>query len=208
MSILRCESCNAVLDFTDGKDFVRCPYCDAYNRSTLSVNEADGINLIMKSLYNRALEFLDGRYWDKANEYFGKVLDMDPEYAPAYIGKVCVKRKVRKEEDLVYSGKSIEKDFDFKLAIRYATEEQKIVYNGYVAKIIERLAIQEEERKKREEQRKIDEAERLRKAEEDYRKYEEEKARQRKENMTKTFVVLSILAAVITIFYTITSITP
>ena len=44
------------------------------------------------SLHKRAVLFLEDSDWDSASEYFDRILDIDPEYAPAYIGKVQVKK--------------------------------------------------------------------------------------------------------------------
>ena len=43
-----------------------------------------------------------------AGEYADKVLDIDPEYAPAYIVKTCVDERVTKEEALADCRKPIE----------------------------------------------------------------------------------------------------
>ena len=52
------------------------------------------------SLMKRARLFLEDKDFDNANDYLNKVLDINPEYAPAYIGKVMVALKVSSETDL------------------------------------------------------------------------------------------------------------
>ena len=49
-------------------------------------NSAPGVS----SLHKRAVLFLEDGNWDAAQEYLDRILDIDPEFAPAYIGKVQV----------------------------------------------------------------------------------------------------------------------
>jgi tetratricopeptide (TPR) repeat protein len=100
------------------------------------------------SLYKRACIFLSDKEWDRADEYFEKILDIDPEYAPAYMGKwlsfskatdlenakknvafVLNDEKVKdyhfhpeKVHSLTFSDKS------FQNAIKYANPEELINY--------------------------------------------------------------------------------
>ncbi len=43
----------------------------------------------VESLFRRGQLFLEDHDWEQANIYFDRVLDINPEYAPAYIGKLC-----------------------------------------------------------------------------------------------------------------------
>lgn len=60
----------------------------------------DGYAPTVEPLLKRAFMFLEDGEFNSANEYFEKVLDMDPECAQAYIGKTCVDFKVTQEEKL------------------------------------------------------------------------------------------------------------
>ena len=51
-------------------------------------------------LLKRAFMFLEDGNWSSADEYCEKVLDLDPENAEAYLGKLMVKHKVKKREAL------------------------------------------------------------------------------------------------------------
>jgi tetratricopeptide (TPR) repeat protein len=48
------------------------------------------INPSIEPLVKRGYLYLEDSDWIKADEYFNRVLDIEPEYAPAYIGKLCV----------------------------------------------------------------------------------------------------------------------
>ena len=96
------------------------------------------------SLHKRAELFLEDGDWDSAGEYFDRILDIDPEYAPAYIGKVQVTNKVRKEEGLARCAQPLKGNPDYQKALRFASEQQKAIYEGYNRTIEDRL---ERERK-------------------------------------------------------------
>lgn len=93
----------------------------------------------VKSLLTRAHLFLEDGDFVSANEYADKVLDIDPKYAPAYMVKVQVKEKVRKEADLAYCKHALTNDGDYQKAVRFADPQNKAVYEGYNQTIIKRL---------------------------------------------------------------------
>jgi ribosomal protein L7/L12 len=55
----------------------------------------------VESLYKRTMLFLEDGDWTQAEEYCDRILDIDPEYAPAYVGKLCAELKCQKEEEIV-----------------------------------------------------------------------------------------------------------
>ena len=88
------------------------------------------------NLMKRVRLFLEDGNFSGANEYIEKVLDENAEYAPAYVAKVCVAMQLCREEDLA-EAPNIYIDFpDWKKAIRFATEQQKNVYEDYIASTI------------------------------------------------------------------------
>ena len=97
------------------------------------------------SLHKRAVLFLEDSDWDSASEYFDRILDIDPEYAPAYIGKVQVKNKVRREVDLARCREPISTDTDYQKALRFADEKQKAIYEGYNRAILDRIDLERKE---------------------------------------------------------------
>jgi alpha-tubulin suppressor-like RCC1 family protein len=99
----------------------------------------------IESLMKRGKLFLEDSDWKQANEYFDKVLDIDPEYAPAYAGKLCAELQVCHEELLVDYKEPISENSNFEKAVRFASTDYKAKVKGYDEKIRERIA--EETRK-------------------------------------------------------------
>jgi len=100
----------------------------------------------VESLVKRGCLFLEDSEWNKADEYFDKALDINPEHAPAYIGKLCVELMVRREESLgdyneLRQGKKFDKLLgeygNFQKALRFADDDYKKKLNGYDQKIKE-----------------------------------------------------------------------
>ena len=59
-----------------------------------------GTGANVDSLLKRVFMFLEDGDWSSANEYCEKVLDIDPECARAYLGKLMVERKVKLPAEL------------------------------------------------------------------------------------------------------------
>jgi alpha-tubulin suppressor-like RCC1 family protein/tetratricopeptide (TPR) repeat protein len=97
----------------------------------------DGTSAVpgVDNLYKRAMLFLEDGDFDKADEYFDRILDLDSEYAPAYVGKVCSNLHIRKESDLGKQSKQIEYDDNFRKALRFANSSYKTMLNEYVTTI-------------------------------------------------------------------------
>ena len=91
------------------------------------------------SLMKRGHLFLEDAEWKQADEYFDKVLDIAPEYAPAYIGKLCVELKVRQEGELKDCKVPISDSRNFQKAIRFSDAEGQARVKGYNETIKERL---------------------------------------------------------------------
>lgn len=109
-----------------------------------SSNQQSTTGVTVESLMKRARLFLEDGDYKSANEYLDKVLDIDPEYAPAYVGKTQVAVEVPYESSLAVCLIEYEKDSDWKKAIRFASPEQRTIYEGYVTKAQE---TREEKRK-------------------------------------------------------------
>ena len=52
------------------------------------------------ALMTRAWQFAEDGDWKESADYFNKVLDSDPSYAPAFLGLLCVDLKAPKEDKL------------------------------------------------------------------------------------------------------------
>ena len=98
-----------------------------------------GAGTNVENLMKRARLFMEDGEFDNAQEYLDKVLDENAEYAPAYVAKVCIPLRFNKEEQLRDAKKIFTGDPNWKKAIRFATPEQKEVYNGYAAAVLKRI---------------------------------------------------------------------
>ena len=96
----------------------------------------------VQSLMDRTYLFMEDGDWNSAAEYLNRVLDIDPKYAPAYAAKTCVTFHLRKESALADTTFLYEDNGDWQKAVRFATAQQKAVYEGYITKVNERVAAQ------------------------------------------------------------------
>ena len=90
----------------------------------------------VKSLMRRAQLYLEDEDWKNADSYLDKVLDIDPEYAPAYFGKVMARWGVRREEEFGTSDRTrnceyAHRDKNWEKALRFASPELRERYEGY-----------------------------------------------------------------------------
>lgn len=90
-------------------------------RETVRTNNADNL---MKRVYL----FLDDGDTKQAAAYINKVLDIDAEYAPAYVAKVVIAHGLTREDDLQHLRKSIDKEKEWQKALRFADAQQKQKY--------------------------------------------------------------------------------
>lgn len=95
----------------------------------------------------RVYLYLEDEDFEKASEYIDKVLDVDAEYAPAYVAQILVENKLTKEADLTTLRVSIDDDPTWKKALRFANEEQKQRYLGYAKQISVNEAYDKEQRR-------------------------------------------------------------
>lgn len=71
---------------------------------------------------------MEDKDFDKANEYFDRILDIDPEQAKVYMGKVLAAQRVCNEEQLITCGSEIKDSADYEKAVRFARGEEKKRY--------------------------------------------------------------------------------
>ncbi len=91
------------------------------------------------SLLKRAALFLEDGDTASAREYYDRVLDIDPECAEAYMGKVCAETGCRKESDLGTLNYCVDMRGDWQKAVRFASAGQKQKYVGYMASVRTRV---------------------------------------------------------------------
>lgn len=89
-------------------------------------------------LLKRAALFLEDGAWDSALEYYEKVLDLNPECAQAYMGRLLVSRQVHREAEISSEFERIEDEPDFQKALRFADGKYREQLEGYANAILER----------------------------------------------------------------------
>ena len=73
-------------------------------------------------LLRRAYLFLEDGDWQSADEYFERVLDMEPENARAYLGKLMAELHVKKQEQLKSCAEPFDHLSNYKKAMRFGDE--------------------------------------------------------------------------------------
>ncbi len=94
-----------------------------------------GGNANTAPLLKRAFMFLEDGDWNSANEYCEKVLDLDPENASAYLGKLMATLRVKKQEALKDQDEPFDNDLNFQKAIRFSNEVLKDELKSYIEHI-------------------------------------------------------------------------
>ena len=101
-----------------------------------SGKEAPAVNnnttVTVDTLLKRAFMFLGDGNFEIANEYCEKVLDITPECAQAYLGKMMVERKIRKVEDLSKCETTFAKNANFQKAMNFGNTKLKTELQGYL----------------------------------------------------------------------------
>ena len=89
-------------------------------------------------LLKRAFIFLEDGDWSSANEYCEKVLDLDPECAQAYLGKLMADLRVRKQAQLADCDEPFDDRDNFRKVIRFGDEALCTTLEGYITQIEQR----------------------------------------------------------------------
>lgn len=99
---------------------------------------AVGGNANEESLLKRAFMFLEDGDWDSADEYCEKVLDIDPENARAYLGKLMAECRACRMEDLQNCEQPFDGSGNYNKILRFAEPKLIETLKGYIAHINER----------------------------------------------------------------------
>ncbi|MBQ4074171.1 MAG: TIR domain-containing protein [Clostridia bacterium] len=86
-------------------------------------------------LLRRAFMFLEDGDWNAADEYCEKVLDMEPENAEAYLGKLMAVLQARKREELPDLPLPFDRDPNYQKVLRFGDEKLKAELQGYIRHI-------------------------------------------------------------------------
>ena len=94
-----------------------------------------GGNTNVAPLLKRAFMFLEDGEWDRADEFCEQVLNIDPECADAYLGKLMAELHVRKQEALKEQTDPFDDRNTYQKAVRFADDALKMTLNGYIEHI-------------------------------------------------------------------------
>lgn len=104
-------------------------------KETVVVNNA---NTNTAPLLKRAFMFLEDGDWQSADEYCEKVLDLDPENAQAYLGKLMAQLCVKQVSMLKNRDKPFDLNNNYRKAYRFADDKLKSELEGYIKFINDR----------------------------------------------------------------------
>ncbi|MDR1801340.1 MAG: toll/interleukin-1 receptor domain-containing protein [Lachnospiraceae bacterium] len=128
---------------------------DKYHNVTQNdskVKEKQTNSSAIESLFNQAMLYLEKKEWQIATSFLNQLINIDPEYAPAYIGKLCVGLGLQNELELAKYSKSIAGYDNYQKALQFANEQQRVVYEGYELAIQARIGEKETIEKEKAEQ--------------------------------------------------------
>ena len=83
-------------------------------------------------LLKRVFMFLEDGAWQSADEYCEKVLDINPECAEAYLGKLMAQLHVKKQENLKHCTSPFDNNNHYKKVIRFGSENLKNELESYI----------------------------------------------------------------------------
>ena len=111
---------------------------------------AQAVNPTLDSLLKRGNIFMADDDWDKAEEYFNRALDIEPECAAAYVGLLCTTLQLHEFKELAATeGKEVKGDAQkyMQKATRYGTPELRAEIEGVLRAQKAYILEKEEERK-------------------------------------------------------------
>ncbi len=126
---------NKVLDAAEPKPAIR---------ETVEVNQTGGANAA--PLLKRAFLYLEDGDWKSADEYCERVLDMDPENAEAYLGKLMAERECGQHQELAEGSLPLDSNTHYAKVMRFGSAQLKTALQGYNNAILERNELARKEK--------------------------------------------------------------
>ncbi|MEE0914595.1 MAG: toll/interleukin-1 receptor domain-containing protein [Ruminococcus sp.] len=84
-------------------------------------------------LLERAYMFIEDGEWDNANDYFERVLDIEPKKSQAYLGKLLIEYKCHSLQELISSDNNYDESNNYSKIIRFGDDDlKKELENGLV----------------------------------------------------------------------------
>lgn len=132
MAVYKCKMCGGSLDIVDNSSITTCDYCGT--KQTLPTSRND----VVTNLYNRANNLRLKCEFDKAEQVYEKILEIDNSEAEAHWGIILCKYGIEYVEDpKTYTRiptchrtlyEAVMADASYAAAIEHADEEQRALY--------------------------------------------------------------------------------
>ena len=142
----------AIQDLLRGIEKILPRQTETVKETVVVQQPAVGSNPTVDSYLKRAFMFLEDGDWKSADEYCEKVLDIDPENAPAYVGKLMVELQVHKQEELNEQDAPFDSNNNYQKAVRFGDDKLKTELIRYTENIIARIEEQRIAEEKRAEE--------------------------------------------------------
>lgn len=114
--------------------------------NTANQNQSSGSTQQAESLLKRAFLFLEEAEWEKADELLEQVLNLDPENARAYLGKLMAEVHVNSEENLAKRAVNLSEYQNYQKAIRFADKKLKESLETYQSSAIQKFNTLQEQK--------------------------------------------------------------
>jgi len=101
--------------------------------------QAGNISAPIESLLKRAMIFLEDGEFLKADEYLERILDLDPENASAYWGKLLAKLKCATDKQLKQHNQDLTQYNEYNKAIRFANKMELASFEKVNAEILNQI---------------------------------------------------------------------
>ena len=90
-----------------------------------SVANSQTQSVYIETLLSRGFLALEAKEWKKADSFFEQALNIDSQNANAYLGKLLSKLKLKSKDSLKNISKSLNKDHNYILSLRFADADLK-----------------------------------------------------------------------------------
>lgn len=131
MSVIKCQSCGASLNFPENAEFVTCPYCNSTNAISGELEQIHADKKEIERLLTRAFLILEDGEFKRADELCEQVLDKDPKNPNAYLAKLLASLRLKKEEQLAERVKPFTDSSFYAKAVRFGNAEMRARLEGY-----------------------------------------------------------------------------
>lgn len=132
MAIFDCKVCGAPLEVDNGVSVATCRSCNT--RQTVPRT----LDVSLEKLYKQANDLRISREFDRAIAIYDQIIVKDDTQSEAYWGRILCKHGIEYIDDTTKNKKvptchiaifdSVVNDEDYKKALEYADEEQRVIY--------------------------------------------------------------------------------